>query len=319
MTYYQSAFSAGAPVIDAPQRSDRPRRMPPPPVKGFLDYLFVECGLSGRTITAYQADLCEFWEGDIAERGADLTIQDVQSHLRHLQQRGLSVSSVARHVAAIRMFLRYQHAQGDLKRDLASLIESPKRWRNIPATLHERQMDALLNAPDPSDEYFLRDRALLELLYATGIRVSETTGLTCDQVNLTVGYLRCFGKGNKERIVPIGSSAVQAVREYLEVLRPALVTRHSGNGLFLSRTGRQLDRTNVWRIVRKYAEAVGLSGRVSPHTLRHSFATHLLAGGADLRIVQELLGHADVHTTQTYLHVDESRLKEVHRRFHPRP
>ncbi len=305
-------------LTEVPQKSARPARVPPPLVKRFLDYLFVECGLAGATITAYQRDLCEFWDETMEVRGSALTMQDVQGHLASLQQRGLAVASIARHVAAIRMFLRYLYAEKALEKDLADLLESPKRWRSIPRALHERQVDALLNAPDPTDEYYLRDRSLLELLYATGIRVGEAVGLDCEQVNVKVGYLRCLGKGNRERIVPIGADAIRAVGLYLTHLRPSLEGPHSGHALLLSRTGRRLDRTNVWRLVRKHAAAAGLDGKVSPHTLRHCFATHLLAGGADLRIVQELLGHADVGTTQVYLHVDESRLKEVHRKFHPR-
>lgn len=294
--------------------------MPAPPVKTFLDYLFVECGLAGSTIATYQRCLCEFWD-EVVNPGstvADLLIQDIQRHLMSLQNRGLSVGTIAQHVAAIRMFLRFLHAQGDLRRDLVSLVESPKRWRSIPRTVHEKQVDALLNAPDPADEFYFRDRALLELLYATGLRVSEAVDLTCARVNLKVGYLRCIGKGSKERIVPIGSRAITALQAYLEHQRPGLVGPLAGDSLFLSRTGRPLDRTNMWRLVRKYAGSVGLEGKFSPHSLRHCFATHMLAGGADLRIVQELLGHADVSTTQVYLHVDEARLKEVHRLYHPR-
>jgi len=297
----------------------RPRR-PAPPVKRFLDYLFVECGLAGNTVSAYQADLCEFWD-EVTERRpdvADLTIQDVQQHLISMQHRGLALNSIARHVAAIRMFLRHLQADGALRRDVVSLLDSPKKWKTIPQTVHERQVDALLNAPDSAEEYCLRDRALLELLYATGIRVSEAVGLTCGQLDLKVGYLRCLGKGGKERIIPIGTSAVRALLAYLRRLRPSLLRQHSRDALFLSRTGRPLDRTSMWRLVRKYAAIAGLGRKITPHTLRHCFATHLLAGGADLRIVQELLGHADVSTTQVYLHVDEARLKEVHRRCHPR-
>ena len=279
----------------------------------------MECGLAGQTVAAYQRDLCEFWDQAVASRGPDLTMQDVQQHLIALQQRGLALASIARHVAAIRMFLRHLYAEGELRRDLASLVESPRKWRSLPSTLHEKQVDALLNAPDATDEYYLRDRALLELLYATGIRVSEAVDLNCAQVNIKIGYLRCLGKGNKERIVPIGSSAIRALSLYLAHLRPSLVSPHSGDALLLSRTGRRLDRTNIWRLVRKHATTVGLNGKVTPHTLRHCFATHMLAGGADLRIVQELLGHADVSTTQVYLHVDETRLKEIHRKYHPRP
>ncbi len=300
------------------RRPVRTTRIPPPAVKRFLDYLFIECGLAGSTISAYQRDLCEFWDEVMETHGPNPGMQDVQRHLVSLQQRGLAVASIARHVAAIRMFLRHLYAEGEFKRDLASLLETPKKWRNLPTTLHERQVDALLNAPEPTDEYYLRDRTLLELLYATGIRVSEAVNLDCSHVNVKVGYLRCIGKGRKERIIPVGSSAIRAMSLYLIHLRPSLVGLHSGDALLLSRTGRRLDRTNVWRLVRRYAGDVGLDGKVSPHTLRHCFATHLLAGGADLRIVQELLGHADVRTTQVYLHVDETRLKEVHRKYHPR-
>ncbi len=313
--------SLAIPTLTPPVRpAHAPPRIPPPAVKRFLDYLFVECGLAGNTVAAYRRDLCEFWD-NVTERCPDvseLTIQDVQQHLISLQQRGLSVASIARHVAAIRMFLRHLHADGLLRKDLVSLLDSPKKWRTIPKAVHEREVDALLNAPEPADEYYLRDRALLELLYATGIRVSEAVGLARSQINLEVGYLRCIGKGGKERIVPIGSSALRASTAYLERLRPSLVRPHTGDAVFLSRTGRPLDRSSMWRLVRKYASAAGLEGQVTPHTLRHCFATHLLGGGADLRIVQELLGHADVSTTQVYLHVDEARLKEVHRRYHPR-
>lgn len=297
-----------------------PAALPPPAVKRFLDYLFVECGLAGSTITAYQKDLCDFWR-DLQERGVDppnIAINDVQRHLIALQQSGLAVASVARRLSAIKMLLRHLYAEKALERDVASLIESPKKWRYLPAVLHYRQIDALLAAPDPAEEFHLRDRALLELLYATGMRVSEVSDLTLEQVNLEVGYLRCIGKGNKERVIPLGKTALDAVRRYLRRLRPALARARSGSWMFLSRTGRKLDRTSLWRLVRKYAAAVGAPANVSPHSLRHSFATHLLAGGADLRIVQELLGHASVSTTQIYLHVDNTRLKEIHQRCHPR-
>jgi integrase/recombinase XerD len=293
--------------------------LPPPQVKRFLDYLFVECGLSGVTVAAYRSDLGEFWDG-LEQRGIspeDIGIEHVQSHLMALHERGLAVASVARHLASLKMFLRHLYAEGVLKRDVASLIESPRKWRNLPKTVRYEQIDALLAAPDPADDLWLRDRAILELLYATGMRVSELTHLALDQVNLDIGYLRCLGKGKKERIVPVGSSALRAVREYLEHLRPILQRNPAEQAVFLSRSGRGLDRTNVWRLIRKYAQAVGLKD-VSPHTLRHCFATHLLAGGADLRVVQELLGHSDIATTQVYTHVDSSRLKQVHRQFHPR-
>lgn len=291
----------------------------PKPIKRFLDHLFVACGLSANTITAYRADLCEFWPA-ASQNGClapDLDIQHVQQHLIDLRQRGLSTASIARHLATIKMFLRYQHQRGLLRRDVASVIELPKKWQRLPTTVHYHQVVALLAAPNSADEFYYRDIAMLELLYATGMRVSELVGVSLNRLNLDIGYLRCLGKGNKERIVPIGRPAIRAVRDYLRHLRPAFETSLSGGALFLSRTGRPLDRSNVWRLVRKYAQRAGIEN-LHPHTLRHCFATHMLAGGADLRIVQELLGHADPATTQVYLHVDQKRLKEVHRQFHPR-
>ena len=299
---------------------ERPSR-PVPLVKRFLDYIFNECGLAGATVTAYQRDLNEFWHHlvDRDVEPSDMSMEDVQQHLIALQRRGLAVSSIARHLASIKVFLRFLFAERVLRRDLASLIEQPKKWRTIPDTVHYRSVEELLQAPDPSDEFYLRDRALLELLYATGMRVSEAVDLTLDQINLKLGYLRCIGKGRKERIIPVGRHAIDAVGEYLETLRPRLASERFNSAVFLSRTGKPLDRTNMWRVVRKYARLAGIEKNLSPHTLRHCFATHLLAGGADLRTVQELLGHADVTTTQVYTHVDEAQLKRVHREYHPRP
>lgn len=299
---------------------ERPSR-PVPLVKRFLDYIFNECGLAGATVTAYQRDLNEFWNHLVSREveTSDMSMEDVQQHLIALQRRGLAVSSIARHLASIKVFLRFLFAERVLRRDLASLIEQPKKWRTIPDTVHYRSVEELLQAPDPSDEFYLRDRALLELLYATGMRVSEAVDLTLDQINLKLGYLRCIGKGRKERIIPVGRHAIDAVGEYLETLRPRLASERFNSAVFLSRTGKPLDRTNMWRVVRKYARLAGIEKNLSPHTLRHCFATHLLAGGADLRTVQELLGHADVTTTQVYTHVDEAQLKRVHREYHPRP
>ncbi|RME37562.1 MAG: site-specific tyrosine recombinase XerD [Planctomycetota bacterium] len=294
---------------------------PAPLVKRFLDYVFVECGLAGSTVTAYQRDLNEFWAFLEAEEvePAFISMDEVQRYLIHLKERGLALSSIVRHLATLKVFLRFLHAEGILKRDLASLIESPRRWRNLPKTIRPVEVDRLLSAPDVRDEFYLRDRALLELLYATGMRVSEVASLTLDRINLKLGYVRCFGKGRKERIIPLGKAAIGAVDDYLRYQRPRLQRRPDIQALFLSRTGRSLDRTSIWRLVQKYATIAGLGPGVSPHTLRHCFATHMLAGGADLRIVQELLGHADVTTTQLYTHVDETRLKHIHRKFHPRP
>lgn len=299
-----------------PPKADQPA----PVVKRFLDYLFIECGLAGETITAYKRDLNEFWQHlvDHDVEPCEISADDMRLHMIALSQRGLALSSIVRHFASTKMFLRFLFNEGILKRDVSTLLESPKRWRTIPNTVRYSQVQALLNAPDITDEYYLRDRALLELLYATGMRVSELVHLPIDQMNLSLGYIRCIGKGRKERIVPVGRYAIDAVEAYFEHLRPRLLGDRHTDAVFLSRTGRPLDRSNIWRIVRKYARLAGIEEPLSPHTLRHCFATHLLAGGADLRIVQELLGHADVATTQVYTHVDEAQLKHVHSKYHPR-
>lgn len=305
-------------LAERPLRTDD---QPAPLVKRFLDYLFIECGLSGETVTAYKRDLREFWNDLVAAdvEPAEISVDDVQRHLMHLHERGLAISSIARHFAAIKVFLRHLFAERVMRRDVTTLLESPKRWRSLPDTVRYDQVIDLIAAVDATDEYCLRDRAMLELLYATGMRVSEASGLRVDQINLRLGYVRCFGKGKKERIIPVGRAAVTAVTDYLENLRPKLLGEKHSNSLFLSRTGNPLDRTNMWRVVRKYAIQAGIPGKLSPHTLRHCFATHMLTGGADLRVVQELLGHADVTTTQIYTHVNETHLRQVHRRCHPRP
>ncbi len=289
----------------------------------FQDYLRSECGLADNTLLAYGRDLREFiatLDSRGIARPRDLSHTAVQAHLIRLQGRQMSLATIARHLAAIKVFLRFLHARGVTPSNFADQIETPRKWRRLPDTLHRREVRRLLAAPDPAHPFHLRDRALLELLYATGLRVSEIAGLSLEDVNLDVGYVRCLGKGRRERIVPIGQAALQALRDYLGELRPALVEgRASQRALFVSRAGRRMDRTNIWRLVARTAVQAGFPRGVSPHTLRHCFATHVLTGGADLRVVQELLGHADIATTQIYTHVDSSRLKDVHRRYHPRP
>jgi len=287
----------------------------------FLNYLSIECGLSSNTLSAYRRDLSEFagWlEVQGLARPQQIEPNVVQRHLVALHERGLAVSSIARHLVAIRMFLRYLFAQGAMARDVAGLFDSPRQWQRLPKVLSRRDVEQLLAAPRPDDPLYLRDRAILEMLYGTGLRAAELVGLHCEDVNLQVGYVRCLGKGMRERIVPIGRYALQAVQDYLSQLRPRLVKTPAVTTLFLSRAGRSLDRHNLWRRVVKHATQAGISRRVTPHLLRHCFASHLLAGGADLRVVQELLGHVSVVTTQIYTHVDRDRLKAIHARFHPR-
>ncbi len=290
-------------------------------VERFLNHLWSEAGLAENTLAAYRRDL-ESFGGFCRERSIalrTLSPLDVQAFLIFLrQEEELAISSIARRLVVLKLFCRFCHRDGHIEHDVASLIETPKKWSHLPVVLNARQVDALLALPDEGDLLASRDRAILELFYATGLRVSELVNLRLGDVHLDIGYLRCVGKGGKERVVPIGEQAVEAVRAYLVELRPQLVTGRPVDRVFLSRTGRPLDRTNCWRMVVKYARRMGVSGKLSPHTLRHSFATHLLAGGADLRVVQEMLGHADVRTTQIYTHVDSSRLKAIHQQFHPR-
>ncbi len=288
----------------------------------FIEYLVSECGLAANTIEAYQRDLREFLE-ELHAR--DICAADrvdalvVRGYLVRLSERRLALSSIARHLVSVKMFLRFLYYAGVLPTDVTTMLETPKKWRKLPATIGRPQVEAMLASPQPGEPFYARDRAILELLYASGLRVSELAGLKIGDVNLTVGYVRCLGKGGRERIVPMGRHAIDAINEYLRTLRGVLAESiHGTEALFVSRTGRPMDRTNIWRLVSKAAATAGIASPVGPHTLRHCFATHLLEGGADLRIVQELLGHADVSTTQIYTHVDSSRLKFVHQRCHPR-
>jgi integrase/recombinase XerD len=217
------------------------------------------------------------------------------------------------------MLLRFAKLTGLIEDDGAHVLETPKTWQKLPVVCNKQQVAKLLDAPRPAEPFYLRDKAILELLYATGMRASELAGLKTSDLNLEVGYVRCLGKGNKERVVPVGGVAIKATRAYLRDLRPRLFSAESGPHLLLSRTGRPLTRIEIWRFVKKYAIRAGMPRNLTAHTLRHCFATHLLSGGADLRSVQEMLGHADVGTTQIYTHVDHERLRRIHKEFHPRP
>lgn len=304
-------------------------------LEAFHVYQNVECGLSANTMQAYRRDLRRF--GDFLRRlGLEdwnqIDSQVVQRHLLELTDAGLSEASIARHVVAIRMWLRWLHNTRRITQDLTNLLEPPKRWKRLPHTLNLDRTEDLVTSPNPDHPLGLRDRALLELFYACGLRVSELCGLRRRDVQLAAGYVRCMGKGRKERVVPLGGKARDALEAYLEHQYPELLQKALENGraptpltekvraelpFFLSRTGGPIERTAVWRLVRREAVRSGIPGKVSPHTLRHSFATHLLEGGADLRVVQELLGHASVSTTEIYTHVQTKRLRETHRRFHP--
>jgi integrase/recombinase XerD len=289
----------------------------------FLDYLRSECHLAENTVAAYQRDIRHFqqWFSGVERTIPQLSIRELSDFVGWLHQQDLAPASIARHIVTLRMFFRYLQLEGVLQHNLAELLGSQKLWQRVPEVLSPTMVQRFLEAPRPYDPFCLRDRAMLELLYATGCRASELSNLKLRDVHLADGYCMCHGKGNKQRLTPLGRAAKEAVQDYLDNQRPALVGAAAvgvPEWLLLSRRGRRLRREAIWELVKKYAIRAGLSPNISPHTMRHSFATHLLAGGADLRQVQEMLGHASIQTTQIYTHVDQSRLKRVHRQFHPR-
>jgi integrase/recombinase XerD len=291
-------------------------------VKDFLDYLTVEAGLSKNTVLAYGRDLKAFvgyCESIKTHRLQQINPALIRDYVRFLTQNHKSESSVKRCLVAIRMLMRFGKLTGRVRDDFTAVLESPKVWQRLPVICSKQQVVDLLNAPSPDEPFYLRDKAMLELLYATGVRASELAGLKTADFNPDIGYLRCVGKGNRERVIPVGKAAVAATVEYLMSLRPSLAGRASPDFLLLSRTGRPLSRIEVWRLVKKYAIRAGMPRNLTVHTLRHCFATHLLSGGADLRSVQEMLGHVDIATTQIYTHVDQERLRRIHKKFHPRP
>jgi integrase/recombinase XerD len=287
---------------------------------GFLDYLQVECGLANNTRKAYRRDLTRFL-GYFPDSLSSLTARRIEGFMRYCRDQGLAVSSSARALAAVRTFCKYLVIQGVLKLDVSAGMEAPKKWNRLPTILDPQGVSELLAAPDEGvDQFALRDRAILTILYATGMRAAEIIGLKICDVNFNLGVVRVLGKGSKERIIPAAAKALSIVRQYLQAgdrERPGGGSKPT-EPVFLSHTGRKLAREDIFRIVRKYVRRVGLRGHVSPHTLRHCFATQLLSHGADLRSVQEMLGHADISTTQIYTHVDSSRLKSLHKKFHPR-
>jgi integrase/recombinase XerD len=291
-------------------------------VKNFLNYLTVEAGLSENTVLAYARDMKSFLghcKSSNIKHLSQIKPAIIQDYLRIITHDQKGESSIKRALVAIRMFLRYSKLMGLIEDDFTAILESPKIWQRLPNICSKQQVVDLMNAPSLDEPFYLRDKAMLELLYATGIRASELAGLRIPDLNLDIGYLRCFGKGNRERVVPVGKVAIEATVEYLAKLRPGLAKPFSDNFLLLSRTGRPMGRIEVWRLVKKYAMRAGMPRNLTAHTLRHCFATHLLTGGADLRSVQEMLGHVDIATTQIYTHVDQERLREIHRNFHPRP
>jgi len=284
-----------------------------------LDYLRTECHLAANSIAAYRRDLKRFGEWLSGRAAAKLTVRDLSDYMAWLQAKKLAATSIARHMVAVKLFYRYLQLEGAVKDNPAELLGSLKTWRRVPEVLSAAMVERLLIAPQPYDAYWRRDRALLELLYATGCRASEVSFLKLADLHLDERYCLAHGKGSKDRLTPLSSPAIAAINDYLATERPKLAKgRADAPWVLLSRGGKRLRREAIWELVKRYVRRIGAHPDVSPHTLRHSFATHLLAGGADLRQVQELLGHASIATTQIYTHVDQSRLKRVHRQFHPR-
>lgn len=290
-------------------------------VLAFRTYLRAERGMAANTVVAYGHDLDRYAGWAALARIADYTaptLSDLTRYLGFLHDEQLAAPSIARHLVALKMFYRFLRLEERANPSAVELLGSPKLWERVPQVLSPESVDALLASPKPDDRFFLRDRAMLETLYATGCRASEVVGLRLRDLYLEAGFCKCTGKGSKQRVVPLGKPALAALRTYIENGRSMAPGGDGEEFVFVSRTGRPLSRIDLWSLVKKHCRRAGLPTTVSPHTLRHSFATHLLAGGADLRTVQELLGHSSIRTTQHYTHVDRKRLKELHKKFHPR-
>lgn len=290
-------------------------------VNEFINYLAVERGLAQNTLESYGRDLHQYQvylqscNMDIIK---DSNRNTILSYLSSLQAKGRAVSTISRNLAAIKSFYQYLLRERYLDKDPAANLESPKLEKKLPKILSIAEVEELLKQPNHFLPTGLRDKAMLELLYATGIRVSELISLNISDVNLDMGYIKCYGKGAKERIVPLGSIAAKCVQDYISKGRSKLVRTYEEPALFVNHHGNRLTRQGFWKIIKKYAHEASITKEITPHTLRHSFATHLLENGADLRSVQEMLGHADISTTQIYTHVTKNRLKEVYDKTHPR-
>ncbi|MGI5892043.1 MAG: site-specific tyrosine recombinase XerD [Bacillota bacterium] len=285
----------------------------------FLDYLHVERGLAKNTIVSYRFDLLEFANYLSAQNifsPREITYDLIMSFLYKLLQEGKKASTTSRHLAAIKSFCHFCAAENIIDYDPTFDLETPKKPKVFPQVLYQDQVDRLLSLPLTDNPRGLRDKAMLELIYACGLRVSELLNLEEHDINLELGFLRSFGKGNKERILPISSKAVSALKDYLQKGRPFLGKTRTSNKLFLNVHGRALTRQGFWKIIKTYGSMIGLE--LSPHTMRHSLATHLLENGADLRIVQEILGHADISTTQLYTYITKGRLRDAYDKHHPR-
>ncbi|MCZ0871652.1 site-specific tyrosine recombinase XerD [Peribacillus sp. AS_2] len=292
-------------------------------IRDFIHFLTIEKGLAKNTLVSYERDLRSYWsflkDVETIEDWNDSRRVNILHFLVQLKDQGKSSKTVARHIASIRSFHQFLLRERVTNQDPSIHIETPKPERSLPKVLSMEEVEALLEAPKKMDEFGLRDKAMLELMYATGMRVSELISMDVSDVHASMGFVRCVGKGNKERIIPIGQTALSAIEHYLESSRGKMASpKHRTDSLFLNHHGNRLTRQGFWKILKKLVKSAQIEKEITPHTLRHSFATHLLMNGADLRAVQEMLGHADISTTQIYTHITNVRIKDVYSKFHPR-
>jgi integrase/recombinase XerD len=291
-------------------------------LKDFVHFLVVEKGLSQNTVVSYERDLKSYllYLNKVEEITSlnDVTRPTIIQFLKFLTEKGKSSKTIARHIASIRSFHQFLLREKVTSQDPTVHIDRPKQEQKLPHIMSVEEVQALLETPDANNAFGIRDKAMLELLYATGIRVSELISLNLSDVHLTMGFVRCIGKGNKERIIPVGKMAQRAIEVYIEESRGLLKKKKTIDALFLNHHGNRLTRQGFWKILKKLTKEAGIEKELTPHTLRHSFATHLLENGADLRAVQEMLGHADISTTQIYTHVTKTRMKDVYSMYHPR-
>ena len=288
----------------------------------FINYLSVERGLAKNTLMAYGRDL-EAYAADLEKKYGlknpeGIKREQITSYMQSQKKAGLSPTSISRSLAAIRMFHRFLVRENFSKEDPVDLVDTPKTWKRVPDVLSQAEIDAMIKAAEGRDGQSVRDKAVLELFYASGLRVSELVDLRVDSVNFDMGFVRCVGKGSKERLIPVGKSAMEALAKYLKGARGKVLKGRQTDSLFISRLGKKISRQSIWKVIKFYAHKAGIKKTIKPHTLRHTFATHLLEHGADLRSVQEMLGHSDISTTQIYTHVDRDRLRTIHKKFHPR-
>lgn len=290
-------------------------------LQAFLDHLSVERGLSENTVSAYGRDLNQFIEyllnSDITSLSM-LTDDAIVQYIAMLRENGMSPRTINRKISSIRSFIKFACREDYIKRNCSANLSGMKSDHRLPGVLELDEVEKLLQQPDQGTPLGIRDKAMLETLYASGMRVSELVGLRLSDVNLNAGFIRCIGKGSKERIIPLGEVAIRYINDYLARIRSGFVKSESNEYLFLTNRGKPMTRVAFWKIIKKYAASAGIRKRITPHTLRHSFATHLLQGGADLRSIQEMLGHADISTTQIYTHISRDKLRETYRKSHPR-